>query len=79
MNWNKFAGFTSKLPAGLLGGTTTVELSIAVQFDVLLVVFVVQFVVVYSSVCFYINSMGPSRSVLSTGGGTINILRSSSP
>jgi hypothetical protein len=45
MNWNMFAGFTSKLPADLLGYTTSVvsvELSTVVQFDVPLVVFVVR-------------------------------------
>jgi hypothetical protein len=43
------AGFTSKLPADLLGGTTTVELSTVVQFVVLLVLLVVQLSVVYVS------------------------------
>ena len=82
MNWNMFAGFTSKLPADLLGYTTSVasvELSTVVQFDVPLVVFVVQLLFVCVSEGFDISSMGPSRSELSTGGGTTRILRRRSP
>ena len=75
------AGRKSKLPAGLLGGAT-VELSAVVQLAVVLVPLVVQLSAFYlreNFEIFCLKSIGPSRSVFSSGGGMISTLRNNNP